>query len=50
MKTKNGQKYVVNQKPEGIVISKGCAVLLALATIIAVVLVFLVTFFLLTQR
>lgn len=50
MKSKNGQKYVVNHKPDGFFLTKSCALLIGLATVIAMVLVFLVTFFLLTQR
>lgn len=50
MKSKNGQKYVVNEKPPGYFLTKSCAALIAIATVVAMVLVFLVTFFLLTQR
>lgn len=50
LKSKNGQKYVVNQKPDGYFLTKSCAILIGVATVIAMVLVFLITFFLLTQR
>lgn len=50
MKSKNGQKYVVNHRPEGYFLTRGCAILIGLATIIAMALVFLITFFLLSQR
>lgn len=50
MKSKNGQKYVVNQKPDGYFLTKSCAALIAISTIVALIAVFLLTFFLLQQR
>lgn len=50
MKSKNGQKYVVNHKPDGYFVTRSCAVLSVIAVLVLMVLVFLVTFFMLSQR
>ncbi|XP_055677770.1 aminopeptidase N isoform X2 [Lutzomyia longipalpis] len=50
LKTKNGQKYVVNHKPEGYFVTKGCIALMACATILALLTVFLLTYFLVVPR
>ncbi|XP_059621978.1 aminopeptidase N isoform X2 [Phlebotomus argentipes] len=50
LKTKNGQKYVVNHKPAGYFVTKGCIALMACAAILALVAVFLLTYFLAVPR
>lgn len=52
LKTKNGQKYVVNQyrSPEGYFISKPCGFLYILLLIIMMILTAIITYLLLSQR
>ena len=50
LKTKNGQKYIINHRIDGIFISKTHAILLALLTLIVMAAVFLLTYFLLAQH
>ncbi|GAB0092441.1 Aminopeptidase [Sergentomyia squamirostris] len=50
LKTKNGQKYVVNHRPQGYYVTKGCIALMACATILALLAVFLLTYFLVDSR
>lgn len=49
LKSKNGQKYIINHRPEGFYISKSHAILLALLAVIVMAAVFLLTYFLLAH-
>ncbi|XP_055381623.1 aminopeptidase N isoform X2 [Condylostylus longicornis] len=46
LKTKNGQKYIVNERREGIFVSKSCAILSAIIAVSAIIIAVLITYFL----
>lgn len=46
LKTKNGQKYIVNDTRDGIFVSKSCAILTAIIAVLAIIVAILVTYFL----
>ncbi|KAG4068259.1 hypothetical protein HA402_007779 [Bradysia odoriphaga] len=49
LKSKNGQKYVVNKRPAGVYIPKNCIFLTALLAVIAMIIIIVLTYLLLSQ-
>ncbi|XP_037909799.1 aminopeptidase N isoform X2 [Hermetia illucens] len=46
LKTKNGQKYVVNQQPEGVFVSRTCGILTGIIALCVLIIAILLTYFL----
>ncbi|XP_037030897.1 aminopeptidase N isoform X2 [Bradysia coprophila] len=49
LKSKNGQKYIVNQRPAGVYIPKNCIFFTALLAVIAMIIIIVLTYLLLSQ-
>lgn len=49
LKTKNGQKYIINHRNDGFFVTKSHAIVLAALTLIVMAAIFLLTYFLLAH-